>query len=239
MNFGQMFASYYVKYRGVGDVPGQSDPEFSIFSQFANDAIQFWRTQDGVLWNELFNTAKNSDATTIITTGVTTYKAPSDMDFPGGYIKVFRPTSTDFTLIPLIQPQAAQIQAANSNYAYFTGDPNNGFILNYNPGNPAPMENYTMDYDYYKVPTPLVNFSDVPEMRDPMLCVWYALRERLENSRNTLWQKADIELSRSMANMEVKNAMGTNYNQWTYMDSQGGGFGNPSINSGANILLNG
>lgn len=234
-----MFASYYVKYRGVGDVPGLTDPEALIFIQFANDAIQMWRQMDGVLWNELFNTAKNSDAQINVVNIQTTYSAPSDMDFPGGYIKVYREGSSDFGLVPLIQPYEAQIQADLSNYAYFTGNPNDGFVLNYTSPTNLPNMTYTMDYDYYKLPRGLQNATDTPEMRDPMFCVWYALRERLENSRNTLWQKADQEMVRCLAAMETRNAMGTNFNSWVNQDSQGGGFGAPAVGLGANILLNG
>jgi hypothetical protein len=235
MTLYQAFASYYTKFRGDATIPDTTDPEWAIFVQYANDAVADWRHTDGVLWNELYNTAKNSDAQLTITSTASTYNAPSDMDFPGGYIKAYSSGSSAYSLVPLIEPYEAQNQSSLSNFAYFTGDPNNGFLLNYTVSG-QPTTSMTIDYPYYKLPATLANPNDTPEMRDPTYIVWYALRERFINSRNSLWQKADENLTKVLQQMVIRNAMGTNFNGWTVQDSQSGGFGSPQLGIGQSIF---
>ena len=235
MNTYQLFSSFYRKYRGDAQIPDSTDPEYQIFLGYANDAIQDWRQTDGVLWNELYNTAASSDAQLVVTPANSKYTAPSDMDFPGGNIKVSSGGGSFSSLVPVIEPYEALAQATVSNYSYFTGDPNNGFTLNYSVSG-LPNGTFTIDYPYYKLPITLVSQNDIPEMRDPMFIVWYALRERLENSRNSLWQKADENANKCLQQMVIRNAMGTNYNGWTIQDSQGGGFGSSVLGTGQNIF---
>lgn len=238
MNFQQVFNSYWNKYRGDDSAPGVTDPEWNIALMFANDAIMEWRNTDGVYWNELYDTLQNaSDGDKTVTTGKLQYQAPSDMDVPGGYLRLYSPTSTAFSLVPVIEPGAAQIQATTSNFAYFTGDPQDGYTLNFNPGVIDPAANYLMDYVYYKFPRPVNGPSDLPNMRDPMYMVYYMLRERFLNSRNTTgYSTADRQCTGRLANMEIRNAQGSPYNQWSLTDPQGGGFGAPFPSYSADIL---
>jgi hypothetical protein len=230
MNFTQIFSSYYMRYRGDSNVPTSTDPEYLIGMSFANDAIREWAATPDTLWNELFTSlaTNGGDGDTSYVAGKTTYLAPSDLNIPGGYLKVYDPNSTSYFLVPLLQPEQAQIMAPSSSYYYFIGDGGNGYNMVFNPSsNLSTGVSWKFDYVYYKDPTLITDGNSIPQMSDPMFIVNYMLAMRFQNARNwTAFQSFyDGQATTNLQNMVNRNSMGTNYNKWKMQDPTGSGFG--------------
>jgi hypothetical protein len=90
MQFSDIFAAYYIEFRGDSDVPTDTtDPEWIIGMAYCNQAINRWKQVDGVLWNELWttrNTADDGDDT--VEVGTLEYETPEDFVMPGGYVRL-------------------------------------------------------------------------------------------------------------------------------------------------------
>ena len=237
MNNKQLFTSYYMRYRGDSNIPNTSasgtsvDPEYTIFTSFANDAIRQWAAKPDTFWNELWLTLQTNggDGDTSYVSGKTSYIAPSNFARPGGYLKCYDPANTSsYFLIPLIQPSEAQIQAPSASYYYFLGDQNNGFTMVFNPSSAlATGINWKFDYLYYTTPTYITDDNSIPQMSNPQYIINYALAMRFQNARNwTAFQTFyDGQATQNLQDMVNANDMGTNYNKWRMQDPTGGGFG--------------
>lgn len=232
--FQDIFVEYYNLYRGDGSTPTTSDPEYTIALRNANNAINNWAGDPGVLWNELWSL--NSLSTdgdkqitgSIVTTGGQTsfqankqYAAPSDMKKPGGFILLTNPTSLATTQIQLYQPWEIQNLDPNTAAAFFVGDPNNGYTLNLQGTylGDTSWENASIDYVYYKIPTQMTTGTDVPEMSNTEFMVNWMLAQRYRNSMQwPAYQTAMRDAQNALKEMEVTNTSGTNFNPWSLKD---------------------
>lgn len=238
MNLDALFKAYYFQYRTESDTPASSDDEYIIFVGLANESINRWSNYDNTYWKELFTSLQRSGTDgggdLVLAANTTTYVAPDDMQEAGGYIRVYNDTGATLRRIPIIEPQDAQFKGDLSSYAYFLGDPNNGFTLNINPAPDNVLTGQSMDYIYYKKPTLLATGTDVSEMSEPYFMVHRALANRFRGSRNPYYQSAKNDAEDVLKTMQMTNNSGNWADPWKLADNSGGVWGR-SINGGGGI----
>lgn len=225
------FAAYYTQYRTEAETPNSTDDEGIIFTGLANEAINRWANYDNTFWKELWNTLQLSgDGDSTIEDGATEYATPSDMRIAGGKIRVYDPsTGQTKARINIIEPQDVQFQSDLASYAYFIGDPNNGFTLNINPEPQDSLVGMSMNYIYYKKPTLFAvgpdSSSRVSEMSQPYFIVHRALANRFRGSRNPYYQSAKNDAEDVLRTMQLENNSGTWADPWKLADNSSGRFG--------------
>jgi hypothetical protein len=218
MQFSDIFATYYTEFRGDSDVPTDlTDPEWLMAIRFANVAINKWKQVDGVLWSELWttrSTADDGDATVVA--NQLEYEAPGDFVLPGGYIRLGGGDQSTQRL-QVYSPEEAQTRGGM--FAYFTGNPAEGYILHLSAvaDNIAGM---AIDYDYYRAPTEISASDDIPDMADPYFIIDSMLADRFRAARNfPAYQTAKRDADQRLQNMITRNAMGTPTRGWTIRDT--------------------
>jgi hypothetical protein len=225
MDFDEIFAEYYTLYRAEAEVPANDDDEYIIAMQLANNAIRRWANYDNTYWKELFALSNDSfsDGTVTTVAGTTTYDAPSDMKEAGGYVKVIGGTGNMQMGLPLIDPQEGQFKGDQGRYAFFTGDPNNGFVLNLNQAPTASGE--TLQYMYYRLPDLITQGSDRPQMSNPAFMVDFMLANRFRASRNPYYSTAKRDAENALGQMKMANDSGGWANPWSVADRSGSVWG--------------
>jgi hypothetical protein len=235
--YSEIFLNFYTRYLGDTQVidgvytVDTTDPEWQIGIQHYNTAVRRWGNIDGVLWDELWTQLSSaSDGTKTYTSGTYSYACPTNMNFPGGTVTLSSTTNPLF-MIPVVDSQDVQALSNNAPYAYFTGNQHTGYFLNLNTGSgDSQFNGYTINYPYYAKPTYLAvteTGTTVCQMRDPEFAINTMLSLRYQESRNFPAQQiADRDATQSLANMEVRNAMGSPGpgNGW-YVTAFGPGFG--------------
>lgn len=227
MDFDSIFETYYQLYRGEADTPASSDDEYTVALGLSKEAISRWSNYDGTYWKELFTTAGTNGTGAVLTvaTGTTDYAAPDAMREAGGFIKL--KDSDGFTVqsYPILEPEQVQFRNDAATYAYFTGDPNNGFTLHLNPEPTAALNGLTIDYTYYKKPTYFTTGTDKTEMADPMFIVHRMLANRFRVSRNPYYNSAKIDAEDCLRTMQADNNSGNWSNPWSLVDNSGSVWG--------------
>lgn len=124
MDFDDIFQAYYTLFRADSDVPASTDDEYTVGMRLANEAINYWAAYDNTYWKQLFDTNQNDGSgTQTITTGTTTYSAPTNFKEAGGFVRVLDANGNDLQRYPIIEPHEAQFKDANSSYCYFMTSP--------------------------------------------------------------------------------------------------------------------
>lgn len=226
MTFDELFTAYYTQYRAEAVTPSSTDEEYTVAMRFMNDAIERWANYDNVYWKELFaNVADAADGDKTVTAGTTIYDCPTDFKEAGGSVRL-RDASSNNVLknIPIIEPQEAQFKNDLSNFVYFTGNPADGYKLNFNV---APdTTGQVLDYVYYKKPSKFSSGSDTTEMSIPEFMIYHALAHRFRASRNwSAYQITKRDAEDSLRTMQLDNNSGTWANPWRVPDRGKGIFG--------------
>jgi hypothetical protein len=230
MNYNEIFQQYYNLYRAEATTPDSTDDEYVIGMRFANDAIRRWASYDNTMWKELFGKSTDDGNGQTTTAGTTDYDGPDDLRDLGGYIILRNTDGTINKRIPVLDPQQGQFRGESSNYAYFTGDPGNGYTIHFNS---APTESgLTIDFDYYKKPTLITSGSSKPQMSNPDFIVDHMLANRYRASRNPYYGTAKRDAENKLAQMKMENDSGSWSNPWVIPDNSGtvwggGDFNNP------------
>lgn len=230
MDWNTIFETYYGLYRAEADTPASTDDEYTVALMLSREAITRWSNYDGTYWKELFTTLQSSTQVlpalvTTVSTGVSTYTAPTDMREAGGFVKLLDANGNTVQSYPIIEVEQAQFKGDNSTYCYFTGDPNNGFVLHLNPAPGASLNGLAIDYVYYKKPTYLTAGTDVTEMADPMFIVHRMLANRFRVSRNPYYSSAKIDAEDCLRTMQADNNSGTFADPWKLPDNSGSVWG--------------
>jgi hypothetical protein len=222
-NFNDIFAQYYALYRGEADTPLSTDDEYKIAILLSKEAINRWANYDGTYWKELFTTAQtNPDGATLTTTaGTTDYLCPESMREAGGFVKLKDADGYTVRSYGILEPEQVQFRNENAQYAYFTGDPSNGYTLHLNPAPDADLAGLTIDYAYYKQPTYFVNGTDTTEMADPMFIVHRMLANRFRVSRNPYYNSAKSDAENCLKTMQADNNSGSWADPWSLPDNSG------------------
>lgn len=230
MDFNTIFETYYGLYRAEADTPASTDDEYTVALMLSREAITRWSNYDGTYWKELFTTLQSSTQVlpalvTTVSTGVSTYTAPTDMREAGGFVKLLDANGNTVQSYPIIEVEQAQFKGDSSTYCYFTGDPNNGFVLHLNPAPGASLNGLAIDYVYYKKPTYFTTGTDLPEMADPMFIVHRMLANRFRVSRNPYYSSAKIDAEDCLRTMQADNNSGTFADPWQLQDNSGSVWG--------------
>jgi hypothetical protein len=235
-SFDNIFALFYTLYRaesvlpvGAGLPAASWDDEYIIAMRFANEAVGYWATYDNTYWRDLFETNLNDGSgDQTLSTGVNAYLAPDNMKECGGFIKIKDSTGASIKNIPIIEPQDVQFRSDTGSYAYFTGDPNNGFTLNIGGTVDSSLNGKSIDYVYYKKPTEFESGSDVTECPDAEFIVHRALAWRLKASRNPFWEDSLKDSENAAKIMKMANDSGNWASPWSVPDRSGAQFGSSS-----------
>lgn len=229
MDYDAIFNAYYTQYRAEATIPSTTDDEYIIGLRLANEGLNYWANYDATYWKELFTTAQTNSTGGVVSlsTGVKTYLAPTAMRESGGYIKFLNGTTTQ-SHIPIIEPQDAQFRDPNSRFAYFTGDPNNGYTLNLNVAPVASENGFLVDYVYYKKPTQYTAGTSKSEIPNPYFIVHRMLASRFRSSRNPYYSSAKSDAENAMRIMQLDNNSGNWSNPWKLADNSGSVWGRGS-----------
>lgn len=228
MNQDELFAAYYLQYRTEADTPNSEDDEYKVFTGLANEGINRWSNYDNTFWKELWQTLQISgDGDLNLVAGQNEYECPEDMRIAGGKIRVFDNNGATQMRIPIIEPQDAQFMGDMASYAFFTGDPNNGFTLTINGEISVDMDGLNMNYIYYRKPDLLTagGGTDLPQMSQPYFIVHRALANRFRGSRNPYYQSAKNDAEDILKTMQMENNSGTWADPWKLADNSTGRFG--------------
>lgn len=230
MTFSEIFEAYYTLYRAEATTPVSTDDESIIAMRFANEAINRWANYDGTYWKELFTTLGESTQVlpalvTTVTTGTATYDCPTDMREAGGLVKIIDANGNSVRNYRILEPQEAQFRDDNAQYAYFTGNPTNGFVLHLNPAPDSAIDGLTIDYVYYKKPTLFTDGTSTTEVPDPYFIVNRSLAQRYRASRNPYYQSALRDSEDELKVMKMDNDSGSWANPWKLTDNSGSTWG--------------
>lgn len=223
MDYTSIFAAYYSLYRAEATIPTATEDEYLIGIPLANEAINYWSIYDNTMWHGLFQTLQLSgDGDLVIAAATTQYATPADMKQAGGFLRVYDATSNaTLARVPIIEPQDVQFQGDTNSYAYFIGDPNNGFTLILHPTPTTPWVGKSMDYVYYKKPKIITTGTDVTEVPDPYYIVHRMLSSRFRSSRNPYYSSAKGDAADALRTMQLTNNSGTWSNPWSLPDHSG------------------
>lgn len=178
--------------------PTSGEEDYLVWTSFINIAINVWEQED--YWRELYTKLSAApDGVKTTTQGVYSYATPTLFKFPAvGFI--WTGDGTNKTAYKIIKPQDKQLYENNSDkWCYFlvNGSP----TLEFNPNCPLNTGD-TINYEYYKKATKLVNGSDVFEMNDPMFAVYFTLAELTKEEGNTSYVQM---MGQKLEEMSVQN----------------------------------
>lgn len=228
MDFDAIFQSYYTQYRGESQTPSSTDSEYTIAMRYANDAVKRWSNYDGTYWKELFVKSQDAaDGDKTLTTGTTTYSAPTNFREAGGFIKIRKASDSSLVrTIPIIEPHEAQFKSDNAHFAYFTGNVSDGFTLNLNQAPTSDENGHLIDYIYYKKPSEFATGTDTTEMAIPEFIIYHALAHRFKASRNwSAYQISKRDAEDALKTMQLDNNSGNWANPWKVTDNSGSTWG--------------
>lgn len=221
MDCSDLFEAYYTQYRNEAIIPASTDDEFTIFLRLANEAINRWANYDNTYWRELFTTLSLADEGITVVEGTTDYDAPDDFREAGGFVSVKDSSNNTVRTYAIKEPNEVQFLSDNSQYAYFSGDPSNGYTLHLNPVPDSAIDGLTMDFVYYKAPTTFTSTTDVSEMSQPYFIVHRALWSRFRGSRNPYSKEAKADAEDVLKTMQMDNNSGNWANPWQLADNSG------------------
>lgn len=225
--FDNIFTLMYTLYRAESVVPTSTDDEYTIGMRFANEAISRWANYDGTYWKELFTTAQTNSAGGVvtITTGVTSYAAPTAFREAGGYVKILNSDGNAVRNYPIVDPQEAQFRNDMATYAYFTFAAGGAATLHLNPAPDSSISGMGIDYVYYKKPTEFTAGASTTECPNAEFIVHRMLYNRLRTSRNPYMNTALRDSEDMLKIMKMDNDSGTWANPAKVPDRSGSAWG--------------
>ena len=226
MDFTAIFTAYWNLYRSDSDIPASTDEEYTVGLRLANEAVKHWATYDGTLWKQLLVNLQASGEGVNVVTSQTDYDAPEDFNKPAGDIFVLDSTTNKTKQVyHLIDPSEAQFKNDDATYAYFTGSPAEGYVLNLNPAPTSTLNGHKIDYWYYKTPTEFSTGTDITEMNDAYFVVHRMLANRYRASRNPFYSDALRDSENSLAKMKMENDAGSWSQPYSVKDRSGSQWG--------------
>lgn len=226
MDFDAIFEAYYNLYRVEAETPASTDDEYTVAMRLANEAVSRWENYDDTKWKQLYDTNLNDGSgSQAIVTGTTLYDGPDNFQEAGGEVKVKDSSGNTQQHYRIIDPQEVQFQGDQSTYAYFTGNPGEGYELHINPAPPSSLNGMSIDYVYYKQATTFTTGSDTTEMSNPYFIVHRMLANRFRASRNPYYTSAKTDAEDALRIMKMENDSGSWGNPWLLPDRSGSIFG--------------
>ena len=221
MNFSDIFEAYYRQYRGIGAIPATTSTEYTLGISLANEALTRWANYDNTFWQTLYTTPQNENDTVSIVTNQVQYAVPDNFKAPGGNIKILDSNGNTARTYRLITPDRTQFYGDHTHYAYFMGDPSNGFTLNINPAPDDAINGMQIKYVYYKTPTLYATSNDVSEIPNAYFIVHRMLANRFRTSRNPYYTDALRDAEDALGIMKMENDSGSWANPAVANDTSG------------------
>jgi hypothetical protein len=210
MTLDEFQSRVHALYEQDSDSPSSGEEDYTVRTTLANDAINVWETENGVLWNELFTTLDDaSDGDTTTTADTSAYDAPSDFKFPVGFVKITDASTGGETFYEQIRPEDSGLDwDEGDKFYYVTGNKSSGYKIHLNPTPDSTGDE--IDYEYYKEASELSATTDEFEMSDPGFAVYWTLNKlQAEEGRGGMALQVAMEKLRGM---KTKNMM-TGFNQ--------------------------
>lgn len=182
-------------YQGDTETPGESDADWATRLLILEGAIRAWDSEKGILWDELWALNDSEQDSSQTTDGATTaFNCTSSFRKPGGFIRLIA-SNGDSVFYEVKKPHEVEIYRNTSEQiAYFTGNKNDGFVLNFLT---APATGYTIEYPFYKDPTIPTATTDKIEMSNPMFAIELSLSKLHELDGEG--DRAGLALSKAQA----------------------------------------
>lgn len=194
---------------GDPDTPDTTDDDYLARRILINNAILTWESEREANWRELW-IADHSGGT--VTNNTTAYSAPATFKSAGGFVRL---VDGDSVLeIPVVQPAQAQTYESTEKIAYFTGNPQDGYTLNFRftPVTADGLVGRTIKYDYYKFADTISSSSDIPEMTDPMFIVYKVVAQIFgQRSNFNMYSVFENNAYNSLSQMKIANAVDADY----------------------------
>jgi hypothetical protein len=222
MDFDSIWTAYYSLFRADSDIPASTEDEYTVGMRMANEALNRWANYDGVYWKELYDT-NQTDGTGVqtVTTGTTTYAAPTNFKEAGGYVRLLNSDGVVQHRYPILDPNETQFTTTLNNYCYFTGNPKDGYTLHLSPSPPSNYDGWDIEYDYYKKPTEYSTGATVSEIPDPYFVVHRMLANQFRAARNPYYSSAKADAENALRQMKIDNDSGTWASPWSQADNSG------------------
>lgn len=224
MDFTAIFQAYWTQYRGDSDIPASTDSEYTVGLRLANEAINHWETYDGTVWKELYAYFKDEEGATV-STDTTQYDAPANFRKAEGDVRVLDSSNKTVQRYDVIDIREVQFKPDDATYAYFSGNPKDGYVLNLNPAPPSSLNGKQIDYPYRKRATEFATGTDITEMSDPYFIVHRMLASRFRTSRNPYYSDAKQDAENSLGKMKTDNDDGDTGNPPSRQDHSGSSWG--------------
>lgn len=221
MNFNDIFEEYYNLYRLEAETPATTDDEYTVALRLANAAVKRWARYDNTYWKELFTTPALEQEPITVVSGTADYEVPDNFKEAGGLIRILDADGTIVRRYKLLSPEQVQFKGQFVNYAYFTGNPADGYILHINEAPDDSLDGDTIEFDYYKTPSLFSRGTDVSEMSEPDFIVNHMLANRFRGSRNPYYGSAKTDAEDILRTMQLTNNSGTWANPWSLVDNSG------------------
>lgn len=193
-----------VLYEGTSGAPAPGSEDYLMRQTLINNAIMRWENDEGYLWHELWtNLEEAADGISETSPGQSTYVAPGDFKFPGGFVYLYKDGKQKKKL-RVVSPDQVQ-NYENSQVAYFTGSPAGSYLLNIQP---APEDVYQIGYDYYKFANRMTAPSQSPEMSNPQYITHAVVAELHKIDRNMDGYTSSLQDAEDrLREMEIRNTM--------------------------------
>lgn len=213
-------------YEGKNAAPDTTSKKWGVRTGLVNLGLRRWERAEGWMWNELWSTLDDAaDGDKTIATGTTTYDAPSDFWQAGGYVELWDGTDK-MEKIKVLQPNQIQNRPTSTQYAYFTGNPSAGYVLNLSVAPVAAQNGYTIKYTYYKHATEYSVGADISEIPDSDYLVYYAVSELYKADQLQANASRYDRMARDLLReMEQRQFAAVEYMPSQFEDQNNAGFG--------------
>lgn len=234
MTFETLFGLFYTKYRGEEKPPSTTDPEWQIAVRNYNSALDRLESYDDTRWDFLKTFLQQSTQVSpvldrTLTTGDSTFTAPTDMLFPGG---IFWKIGTDGKRRGALQvrkPEDVGLLSASTDWGYFTGNQYAGYTFRLGDTVTSSENGMGLDYLYYKKLTRLDpdtedGTSTIAGAASEFFACYLAAQRFLDSRNFPAYQVMKRDSEEALKQMKLRNNSGDYYNNLGVQDA-GPGFG--------------
>lgn len=234
MDFTTLFGLFYTKYRGEETPPDSTDPEWKIAVRNYNAALDRLESFDDTRWDFMKSFLQRSTQVSpvldrTLTTGDTSFVAPTDMLYPGGLWWKVNTAGSRGIPLRVLKPEEVSTVSPSSTYGYFLGDFQSGYTFYLNGAVAAGENGYGLDYLYYKkltrlVPTTETGTSIVAPAASEFFSCYMAAQRFLDSRNFPAYQVMKRDSEEALKMMKLRNNSGDTYAPPMVADT-GPGFG--------------
>lgn len=226
MTITNIMENVYKIYDGETGALDNDSEDFQIRLALANQAINVWETQEGMVWNELFTTESGTTADSDYD-----YDLSSNFISPAGFLRIYD-ANNNATIYKYKRPEEFYItQDQESNTRMYTitgGDGSRVLIINPTPSTASGTAGLTYKLDYYKRATTYSTGEESTEieMSDPWFVIHWILAQLYADDENTTKLQIHQPIAtQKLSNMRIRNEVNPFGNPNALQDTTWTGFG--------------